>query len=295
MAGVSIDICVCTFRRPHLVATLRSLGALDLTGIEARVIVADNDHEPSARTLVEAAAPGLPIPVLYLHSPASNISIARNACLDAAHADFIAFIDDDELSAPDWLQKLVAAAPGADAVLGPVRAVYGPGAPKWLARGDFHSTSPVFVRGRIETGYTCNALIRRSPLLDGLRFDPALGRTGGEDTTFFYRLHDRGAVIAAAPEAIVYEPVPPERERLRWLFRRRLRAGHTYGSRLKARGLPAMLLPPVAKVCYCLVLTAVTAPSPIGWRRNALRAALHLGVLGGLLGQSPTAQYGDAG
>jgi succinoglycan biosynthesis protein ExoM len=295
MAGVSIDICICTFRRPHLAETLRSLGALDLTGIAARVIVADNDHWPSAQSLVEGIAARLPFPVLYLHSPASNISIARNACLDAATADFIAFIDDDELSAPDWLQKLLAAAPDADVVLGPVRAVYAPAAPKWLAHGDFHSTAPVYVHGRIETGYTCNALIRRSPLIDGLRFDPALGRTGGEDTTFFYRLHDRGAVITAAPEALVYEPVPPERERLRWLFRRRLRAGHTHGSRLRARGRLTALLPPAAKVLYCLAMTAATAPSPTGWRRNALRAALHLGVLGGLLGRSPAAQYGDAG
>jgi succinoglycan biosynthesis protein ExoM len=294
MAGVSIDICICTFRRPHLAETLRSLGALDLAGIEARVIVSDNDHHPSARALVEEIAPRLPLPVLYLHSPASNISIARNACLEAARGEFVAFID-DELSAPDWLQKLLAASPGADVVLGPVRAVYAPAAPKWLTRGDFHSTAPVYVRGRIETGYTCNALIRRSPLLDGLRFDPALGRTGGEDTTFFYRLHDLGAVIKAAPEAIVYEPVSPERERLRWLFRRRLRAGHTYGSRLRGHGRPTALLPPAAKVCYCLALAAATAASPTGWRRNTLRAALHLGVLSGLLGRSPAAQYGDAG
>jgi succinoglycan biosynthesis protein ExoM len=295
MAGVSIDICVCTFRRPHLAETLRSLGELDLTGIAARVIVSDNDHQPSARSLVDAVAPDLPFPVLYLHSPASNISIARNACLDAATAGFIAFIDDDELSARDWLQELLAAAPGADVVLGPVRALYAPAAPEWLTRGDFHSTAPVYVKGRIETGYTCNALIRRSPRLDGLRFDPALGRTGGEDTTFFYRLHDCGAVITAAPAALVYEPVPREREELRWLFRRRLRAGHTYGSRLRARGRRAALLPPTAKVCYCLALTAVTALSPTGWRRNALRAALHLGVLGALLGRSPATQYGDAG
>jgi succinoglycan biosynthesis protein ExoM len=295
MAGVSIDICICTFRRPHLVETLLSIGALDLTGIAARVIVSDNDHQPTARGYVEAVAPRLPVPVIYLHSPASNISIARNACLVAATADFIAFIDDDEVSTRDWLQKLLVRAKGADVVLGPVRAVYAPAAPKWLLRGDFHSTAPVFVRGRIETGYTCNVLIRRSPLLEGVRFDPALGRTGGEDTTFFYRLHDLGAVITAAPDAIVYEPVPPERERMSWLVRRRLRAGHTYGSRLRAQGRLVASLLPAVKVCYCLVMTAASAPSPTGWRRHALRAALHLGVLGGILGQTPAAQYGDAG
>jgi hypothetical protein len=38
----------------------------------------------------------LSLDCLYVHAPARNISIARNACLDAADAPLIAFIDDDE-------------------------------------------------------------------------------------------------------------------------------------------------------------------------------------------------------
>ncbi|WP_368855023.1 glycosyltransferase family 2 protein, partial [Klebsiella pneumoniae] len=52
-------------------------------------------------------------------------------------------------------------------------------------------------RGRkVDTGRSGNVLFRRARVERlGLRFDPALGKTGGEDTDFFHRLHRAGAVI----------------------------------------------------------------------------------------------------
>ncbi|TIT86235.1 MAG: glycosyltransferase family 2 protein, partial [Mesorhizobium sp.] len=45
----SIDICVCTFRRPELADTLRSIAAMDRpAGFEIGVVLADNDDQPSA-------------------------------------------------------------------------------------------------------------------------------------------------------------------------------------------------------------------------------------------------------
>jgi succinoglycan biosynthesis protein ExoM len=48
-----VDVCVCTFRRLGLAATLASLKAQTLPADRFRIIVADNDHEPGARPLVE--------------------------------------------------------------------------------------------------------------------------------------------------------------------------------------------------------------------------------------------------
>ena len=44
------------------------------------------------------------IDISYIHAPARNISIARNACVEAATGKWIAFIDDDELASENWLQ-----------------------------------------------------------------------------------------------------------------------------------------------------------------------------------------------
>jgi succinoglycan biosynthesis protein ExoM len=290
-----VDICICTFRRPFLAETLRSIARLDAAGHDLRVIVADNDQGPSAEPLVDGLRSALPWPVTYVHAPAGNISIARNACLAAADGDFLAFVDDDEVVTSGWLSALMqkAAATDAAAVLGPVRAIYAPEAPRWMARGDFHSTLPVFVNGAIRTGYTCNVLIRRIAPFADLRFDPALGRSGGEDTAFFYRLTRLGGVIDYAADAVVGEPVPAGRATMAWLVRRRLRYGQTHGmllggSRLKALGVTG------AKIAYCCLMAGLTAFSPVLRRRNWLRAVLHMGVLGGVLGLRQRAHYGQA-
>src|SRR4051812_43886629 len=163
--------------------------------IPSRLLVADNSEAGEARTVVEAIARSADRPVRYLHAPARNISIARNACLEASLGEWIAFLDDDELVRPDWLDSLLkeAASGGWDAVLGPVQAVYPDSAPGWMKSGGFHSTAPVRVRGQILTGYTGNVLIRRQTIgAVNLRFKPEFGRTGGEDLDFFYRLSDAG-------------------------------------------------------------------------------------------------------
>ncbi len=87
-----VDICVCTYRRPYLEETLRSLAALELPAwLTARVVVADNDTQPSARALVETVSAALPFEVRYVHCPASNISLARNASSSTRSAWYSAF------------------------------------------------------------------------------------------------------------------------------------------------------------------------------------------------------------
>lgn len=290
-----IDICICTFKRPFLAETLRSIAALNRGVHQVRVIIADNDTVPSARELVTALAAEMPMPMTYVHAPEANICIARNACLEAADGDFIAFVDDDEVVSQYWLTELVgkAQATGATAVLGPVRAIYADSAPGWMVRGDFHSTLPVFVDGTIRTGYTCNVLIRWIEPFKSLRFNPALGRSGGEDTDFFYALTAQGGTIDYAPDAVVDEPVPAERATMTWLVKRRLRFGQTHGMLQSAS--PVKALPIVAvKILYCCAMTGLTAFSPVSRRRNWLRAVLHMGVLGGILGLSQAQHYGHS-
>lgn len=299
-APLRVDIAICTFRRPALSETLASLSKLIVpAGVRLGIIVADNDVEPSARARVEAAMPMLPTEIAYVHCPAGNISIARNACLDHTTADFIAFVDDDETVEPLWLDRLLATAERnrADVVLGPVRALYAPGAPDWMRSGDFHATRPVWVNGEIRTGYTCNVLMRRAaPSIDGRRFDLALGKSGGEDTAFFSAVHAAGGRIAFAEDAWVEEPVPAARARFSWLAQRRLRMGQTHGrilaqrqegsGRLSAAALAA------AKCAACLAGATVFVFSPMRRNRLLLRGLLHAGAISGLFGAPAIEPYG---
>ncbi len=295
-----VDIGICTFRRPQVEETLRSLFKLVVpAGVDVRLIVADNDAEPSASGLVERLRAESPFDVFYIHCPKGNISIARNACLNASSGDYLAFIDDDETASPEWLAELLAVVDttGADAVLGPVRAVYAADAPGWMRKGDFHSTRPVWIGGTIQTGYTCNVLIdMRSSRVRDQRFALGLGQSGGEDTHFFTRLTKAGGQIAFAEKAWLNEPVPPGRARLSWLAKRRFRSGQTHGRILAAQLSPLARAGhfglALAKCGYCFASCAATFVSPVARNRNLLRGALHVGAMAGILGVREIRQYG---
>jgi succinoglycan biosynthesis protein ExoM len=296
----AVDICICTFHRPAVIEALRSLSQQEACdGTRVRVIVADNAADTVAREHIEGAARALNLDCTYVHAPARNISIARNACLDASTAEWLAFLDDDEIASPIWLSALLreAACGHWDAVLGPVQAVYSEAAPAWVRAGNFHSTRPVFVRGRIETGYTGNVLIRRSVIArEGLRFRTELGRTGGEDEDFFNRLRDAGGRIGFAQGALAYEAIPVQRATLQWLLRRNFRAGQTYGARLRMQSRSAVarsraLTLAAAKMTLCGLAAAAHLPLAVRRNRFLTRAALHCGVVARLAGVKEVKLY----
>lgn len=300
--NVQVDVGICTFRRSELANTLQSLFAQELpSNIKLRLIVADNDELPSAAALVDSLRKRSPFEVSYVHCPMSNISLARNACLDESSGAYLAFIDDDETAGPTWIASLLETAikTRADVVLGPVKAIYAANAPAWMKEGDFHSTQPVWVNGQIKTGYTCNVLLNmRSRFIKHRRFDLALGQSGGEDTAFFANVTADGGCIAFAPQAMLEEPVPAKRASLSWLIKRRFRSGQTHGRLLRARSSSLRRIKELGvaglKAVFCLTACAATVFSAPGRTGFLLRAALHFGAVGGLLGLRELRQYGSA-
>ena len=287
-----IDVCICTFQRRHVDTTLRSISRLSLRpNWIIRIIVADNDETPSARDIVEATARDCSLLVTYLHAPARNISVARNACLDAATAPLVAFIDDDELAGPGWLAALLATLESTKAavVLGPVQAVYGPECPGWIVKGDFHSTKPVWVGGEIITGYIGNVLLRRcAASIEGRRFRLDLGQ-GGEDTVFFSEAWRAGGKIAYAPDALVTESVGTDRASLLWLVKRRFRFGETHAlllmtDRMGALRRAKLIGVAVVKASLCLLAALANVAGASRFWYWILRGTLHVGVAARLLG-----------
>lgn len=303
--NTNVLVGICTYRRDTLGATLASLAGLDLPeNVDLSVVIADNDTTPVARTRVTEHARTLPFRVDYLHAPERNISVARNAILDHAEQvdpQFLAFIDDDETVTPGWLKALLACHEdtGCGAVIGPVRADYGPGAPEWMRHGNVHDTEPdIDTEARAHTGYTCNLLLDRSDArLRALRFDLDRGQSGGEDTAYFARYLKAGGQIGFAPAAVVRETVPEDRARLSWLLRRRYRMGQTHGGLIcEGLGLAGIIRQSVlatAKAGYCLI----TAASPDALKRNRalMRGALHVGAISGCLGGQHLQIYGAPG
>jgi len=230
-----IAVCVATFNRPDgLQGVLDGLAAQDLPAGLAEglsVVVVDNSPEGNAGPLVAAAGQACGYPLRYVHEPRRGISNARNAALDSTgDADFVAFLDDDEIPAPDWLRRLADAQRrnDADVVAGPVLPVFVQPPPRWLATGRFLDPVRHPDGAAIAVAYTGNVLFRRALVTAaGIRFSEALGLIGGEDIDFFDRLRAAGADLRFCDGAVVFETIPEHRATLRWLLRRWFRTGNS--------------------------------------------------------------------
>jgi glycosyltransferase involved in cell wall biosynthesis len=246
-----VTVCICTYRRPALLARL--LAALAAQTTEGRfaysVLVVDNDREESARAVVTAALATYPVPIAYCVEPRQNIARARNRAVANATGDFVAFIDDDEIPIPEWLLTLFTACQEqqVDGVLGPVKPHFDSPPPAWLVRGGFHEREnhPSGLRIDGAMGRTGNVLLRRSLFAaDEPAFRPEF--VTGEDQDFFRRKIASGHAFVWCAEAVAYEVVPPARWTRSFLLRRALMRGRytviepTFGVREAAKSLLAV-------------------------------------------------------
>lgn len=275
-----VTVCICTYRRETVRDAILSVARLTEVNLSRlKIVVIDNDELPSAENVVREAAETAGMPVAYVHAPMRNISIARNAALDAVTTRWMAFIDDDEVAAPDWLRCLLDRKDGVEVVVGRSQAIYGADQLEWLEICDFHSNA---ISGSPVNAYTCNVLLDASFVrTHGVRFALELGQTGGEDTMFFHELHTLGARFAYAPESVVFEDVPKSRASMRWVLRRKFRSGQTHALLLRRFFLRSYFFLPATAGAKCAVSAFVAGaswPFTNRWRVWAARAALHLGA-----------------
>lgn len=247
-----VSIVIPTYRReellPRLLERCASQGGLGLAAIE--IVVVDNTPDGSARPIVERTAAQSATAIRYVHEPRPGIGHARNRGVSESHGEFIAFIDDDELPSPVWLEALLKTHRNysADVVIGPVRPVFKAAPTRFLATyREFFTQSSEAATGaviephrpiRLRRDRGChralasnNALICRASCFTGPEpFALGLGLTGGEDTLFFTRLQRRGKRIIWCREALVYERIPKERLTPMFLLRRKFRNGQITSS-----------------------------------------------------------------
>ena len=229
-----ISVCICTLKRPELLSrTLASLENQQTDGLFTyAVVVADNDCRQSAEEVVAAFSSATPMPVTYCVEPQQNIALARNKAIENATGDFIAFIDDDEFPASDWLLNLFKTCKsyGVDGVLGPVKPYFEAEPPRWVKKGGFFER-PCYATGHKVSWGICrtgNVLFRKS-ILDGIEevFRPQFN-TAGEDVDFFRRFMTDGCTFIWCNEAVAYEVVPAWRCTRVYLLKRALLRGSNF-------------------------------------------------------------------
>lgn len=225
-----VCVCICTYRRPMLLARLLEALACQETedAFTYSIVVADNDATRSSEPVVQAFGASAAVSVRYDVEPRRNIALARNKAIEIAKGDFIAFIDDDECPPPRWLLTLFTACRqyGVAGVLGPVRPRFEESPPRWVVTGKFYER-PTYPTGFVigwRQGRTGNVLLKRE-VFDGDTppFRPEF--LTGEDQDFFRRMIERGHRFVWCEEASVQEVVPPVRWRRTFMMRRALLRG----------------------------------------------------------------------
>ena len=233
--SIGIVVCIPSFRRPqHLRSTLQSL-ADQRTGRRFAVVVVDNDalRREGVPVAIHFFRSGT-IPGLCVVEPRQGNCHAINAAFETALATFPAatkllMIDDDEIAAPEWLERMVDAADatGADLVGGPVLPDFDDEMKGGLRRHP--AFRPAYdASGPVPIIYGCgNCLITRAVFerLADPAFDLKFNFLGGGDTNFFVRCRQAGMRFHWAADAVITETVPRSRTNPGWLVVRGLRIG----------------------------------------------------------------------
>jgi glycosyltransferase involved in cell wall biosynthesis len=227
-----VDVLLPTHNRSALVGrTLETLiAARRPAGLQARVIVVDNNSRDDTRAVVERAiAKGADagLPIVYLFEPRPGKSHALNTGVAATDCDVVGMIDDDEDVEPRWFEAIAEAFadPRVDYITGPCLPRWEVEPPRWLAAefdgvlGLFHAgdrvlSMPDEYRGQMMGG---NAAVRRSVLLSAGGYDASLGPSEGarqlscEDSEMHERLRRMGARGQYRPDFIILHFVPRTR------------------------------------------------------------------------------------
>lgn len=221
--------CLCTSgRSSSLMACLNSLitQRFDPQRINLQLVVVENSpHELGL-------ASNVPYWVTVIHEPRLGIPFARNAALDAAgnmQADFVAFIDDDEIAPPDWIARLFEAIDGTNADVVQGSWVRVPETEMAISRARLWSHSEWMTpKCKWQKTAATNNVLFRSWIVEppySLRFDEGLCVIGGSDTEFFMRASDTGAGILRVSSPPVFEVWSAERESFKLKCMRAFRVG----------------------------------------------------------------------
>jgi glycosyltransferase involved in cell wall biosynthesis len=236
------SICVCTYNRANILPyCLVSLANLKMPPrCKAEILVIDNKSVDNTKEVVEQYSRRSPIQIFYFYEQQQGLSNARNRAIKEAHGDYLGFLDDECVVAPDWLQILaedieefapfIIGGPYVGALLPGT----GPKCPKWLKMEYFsYAYYASFERGyqkefRASGG---NMLLHRM-VCETQKFDQDLGMKGnelklGEEILLQDRFlsENLGAMVFYEPRIEVTHYILPDKMSLSSWARRELENG----------------------------------------------------------------------
>ncbi len=236
---LKISAIICTHNRDrYLGLAIDSLLTQSLPASDFEIIVIDNASTDRTKAIVEARGLGANADRFhYIYESKLGLSTARNTGAQAAKAPIIAYLDDDAVASPQWLEELLTAYDQDEKLAiagGKVTLIWidGMTAPNWLSgelAGNLGSydlgdqPQSITVPGQTPRGL--NYSLRQSFLQSVNGFDLNLGRVGknllsNEELHMTALALDHGWNVAYLPQALVAHHVAPERVNRNWFLQR---------------------------------------------------------------------------
>jgi glycosyltransferase involved in cell wall biosynthesis len=230
-----ISAIVCTYNQAsYLQKSLASLIGQTLPKERFEIIVVDNgsiDHTREVCDLFNES-----VHLRYLYEPVVGLSQARNTGWRNARSEFVAFLDDDAIANPDWLERIVdrfkTLNPSPASVGGKILPIWEQQPPAWLTQelekylgvvnwineGCFLGDEGFYLAGS-------NVAYRRQVLEEMGGFSTSLGRRrekllSNEELLMQCHLKRRGLPIFYDPEISVQHHVGHERLKKDWFYKR---------------------------------------------------------------------------
>jgi GT2 family glycosyltransferase len=182
-------------RAAYLEVTLDSL-LEQRGGIHSEILVVDDGDGGPTADAVRARPQVRYVP----HGARRGLNAARNTGLREAGAGLIAFVDDDVLAPPGWLEALVEGAarhPQAEAFGGPIRARFEGRTPRSCGREQPPITTlDLGERDReVDFVWGANFAVRRGAIERIGQFDESIVRPHGDEEEWLERLREAGGRI----------------------------------------------------------------------------------------------------
>jgi glycosyltransferase involved in cell wall biosynthesis len=104
---VDVTVCICTHNRPSYVRDcLEGLRQQTAAPEHFNILIVDSASDAEASAELAALVPATAnARIVRVEQP--GLSLARNAGADAADSDYIAYIDDDAIPEPDWIERIL--------------------------------------------------------------------------------------------------------------------------------------------------------------------------------------------
>jgi glucosyl-dolichyl phosphate glucuronosyltransferase len=235
---MNITVILCTYNRCESLRTALDSVALSVmpASVDWEVLVVDNNSNDQTSVVVQAFSSKYPGRFRFLFEPKPGKSHALNSGIQATRASIVAFMDDDVVVEPTWLQNLTSGLndPGWAGAGGRILPQWTGPPPPWLPVKERYGLAPLAMfdlgtePGQLnEAPFGTNMAFQRNVFerYGGFRTD--LGPRPGseirnEDTEFGQRLLDAGERFRYEPSAVVYHEVSEKRLRkqyfLAWWF-----------------------------------------------------------------------------